>query len=398
MGKNSQTDVIFKNILENLSSSYVNVNTDIKVAFLSDFYHESYVLPKAKNEIDYCNYFCEIFKKNLKTNIRVNTRNLDISSLPSNIFSGVGPTLGDKYTIAPAYLSQDNNDFTNQVVQTCSLVSSPQNFIEFMNSCNVLNTFYENNEIDINPNCNFIVRVLKPNLSYEFEPLAFALNLDDMDILKKYNTNRMMSGEEGWIVPSLKERIIKAYLLNSFKYSSETPIEKWINVLSDIANNIIQDDALCLSKVSKNFDYIDFVHIGGEKYMEDLLLIEESVFKMISAVDVSINKHDNSIWDRFDMLFKVKELISEILSYEELIPFLKCEEKFGYRVPTFNIVNQKTSSVIATLSCFNNDTTQKSNSIISLGSMSDFCVREEEIYISSLLLFKRNSQLKVFPS
>lgn len=302
----------------------------------------------------------------------------DDALLSSNPFIKIGPFHRDSFGIIIQQHSKD--------VVSCHIVTKPFKTSEFLEYNSKILDFISQPHFHTSKDSRLRLRVMNPDLKTGFDPLAFAINMKDQNITSRFNNKFGNSGIEDWAAPFLSEQIKKAFLLEEFVISEDDNIHEFRAVLNSITEDLIINSKASFSFIDPERRFIDFFHIAGAGYENDLINITQSIFEVLYAIEASKSLTTEELWNDLSLKENLKRFIQDIYELKQQIEFFEFKERIGFKFKCYDIIDMATKFKVGTVNLIN-DTLD--NSLLSVGGLNEFCLTRKEISIMAAILAKR---------
>ena len=298
--------------------------------------------------------------------------------LSKNPYLKIGPFQKDSYCI----LLSDSCEGDI----SCKIITKPFNTLDFVAINSKILDFIAQPNFYTDKSTQLKLRLMHPDLKIGLDPLAFALNLQDQNILEKFQNKYGASNGTPWARLFMSEAIMRNFIIEDYCFNETDGIEDYKDILSSIADEMISEDSYSFSRFDTDKKYIDFFHMGGENYEYGILCIMESIFSIFNAFKASLSMPSQSVWNDIFMREKLMKYIGEINEVKINLSNFQLKETKGADYPCYDIMCNSEEFKIGSIHMINGNF---ENSIVMVGGISEFCLHKEEVLVSAAILSKR---------
>lgn len=150
------------------------------------------------------------------------------------------------------------------------------------------------------------------------DPLVLAMASNEILWLNRFARAGRVLPSEVWIKKTLSGSIINEYFRLPVRLSARDDLKTWRAHLSGIVEDMMADgrDGDCVCVISPDRTSVNFYHIGGEAYGNDIALLFATINEMTKAVSVATMASDQ-VTMRNSASLLLRAFVDRILNLQE---------------------------------------------------------------------------------
>ena len=354
------------------------------VSFSMDLYHTN--LNKRPNEElcteEHSMYHVQAILENNNISNSVEITLEDEEALLSVVpYGRVGRRGTSEFLVASSFRLAFNETNESNAI---SILSSPSPFEQTFEKLNKCLNIVDEDWLSTSTMCNIRTRFIS-NSGKLVNPLAFILHSNELAWFDSFNRKNGGTSDDIWAMKLLKEVLIRAFFncdIHDEFIAEDKSIDEWIWLLEGLAYEIAESRQFGAALFGPSLSYVDLSHMGDKSYNEDPLVIETMV-SMNNAFIASLHNEHESIWTISNKI-KIEKFVNEILDVSYALSQIERIEKQNSSMDTENIYFHE--HFLGTVTFYNPN---NNNCLVTSKGLSEFVLLEEDVNITTLLLWMR---------
>lgn len=316
-------------------------------------------------------------------------------TLPVEPDHGVGPGRRSDLALLPSPLddaSYGDQDRLDVITHFYGIASRPLDFQSFSRTFLQVTDRLSAAPFHTSDFTGLTARVLLEDHLAPANPLAFALHCSEIEWMNRGGrTNGRVNAETYWSLRTFRDMIIWQFLDRDLGLDRTTPVETWIEQLTDVAQIMIEDGIDVAANLAPSCRYADFGHIGGHSYTKDFGTNLEILQEMAGALKNASCEDADEYWTDPKNVTLVRDLIQEILEVERIAKGIHFEPVQANFYATFKVMFDGQAYGMAT--DWNNSpgttTAPQAGSLIRVGDYADSATDANELVLIAASMIRR---------